>query len=201
MNWARKSLIAAIVAVGATASWGLEGLAQSLVTEVPAGGWPSALEQIQKIKPDKEPYRLTHRCRAYDEVIHIQTPMVRAASFVTATTKEGKKVTPEQVAKIFDPFRLIIDLNVFHRNVDKAGAVEVSLLVDGKPVHPLQSSLITTELRSVGFYAEPFYYSTKQFTFDMDQVKGAKELKLVIVESEDKGAEIHEIPVDLSRLK
>ena len=171
------------------------------MTQVPAGGWPAALEEMKKIKPDREPYRLTHRCRAYDEVIHIQTPMVRAASFVEASRKEKKTVTPEQVAKIFDPFRLIIDLNVFHKNVEKAGAVEISLLVDGKPVHPLQSTLITTELRSVGFYAEPFYYSTKQFTFDMDQVKGAKELTLVIVESEDKGAEIHEVSVDVARLK
>jgi hypothetical protein len=197
---ARKSLYAA-AAVCAIACWGFEGAAQSLVTQVPAGGWPAAFEQIQKIKPDRSPYRLTHRCRAYDEVVHIQTPMVRAAAFVEASKREKKTVTPEQVAKIFDPFRLIIDLNVFHKNADKAGAVEISLLVDGKPVHPLQSTLITTELRSVGLYADPFYYSTKQFTFDMEQIKGAKELKVVIVESEDKDAEIHELPVDLTNLK
>jgi hypothetical protein len=185
----------------AVATQGLDGFAQSLVTEVPPANWPTVLSQLKTLRPDKAPYRLTHRCRAYDEEVLIQTPMVRAAAFVQLSKKEGKAVTPEQLASVFDPHRLIIELHTYHRNVEKAGAVEISLKVDGKPVHPLQSMLLTTQLKSVGFYAEPFYYGTKQFVFDMAECKGAKSLTVVIVESENKGAEIHEMQVDLAKLQ
>lgn len=201
MHWSRKTLYAAVVAACTLATLGLDGFAQSLVTEVPSANWPAVLAQLKTLRPDKAPYRLTHRCRAYDEEILIQTPMVRAAAFVEMSKKEGKTVTPEQVAKVFDPHRLVIELHTYHRNVEKAGAVEISLEVNGKPVHPLQSTLITTQLKSVGFYAEPFYYGTKQFVFAMDELKGAKSLTVVIVESEDKGAEIHQMPVDLPKLQ
>lgn len=200
MHWARRTLYAAAAVACTVAVMGLEGLAQSLVTEVPPANWPAVLEQLKTLRPDKAPYRLTHRCRAYDEEVLIQTPMVRAAAFVGMSKREGKVVTPEQLAKTFDPHRLVIELHTYHKNVEKAGAVEISLKVDGKPVHPLQSTLLTTQLKSVGFYADPFYYGTKQFVFDMEDLKSAKSLTVVIVESQDEGAEIHEIPVDLSKL-
>jgi hypothetical protein len=201
MNTARKYFYIGAALFGAVACWGLEGLSQSLVTEVPAGGWPAALEQVQKIKPDRAPYRLTHRCLAYDEEIFIQTPMARIALFLQAAKKEKRQPTAEEVAKAFDPNRLILEARTLHRTIEKASAVELNLLVDGKPIYPQRSELLTTYLKSVGYYADPMYLGTRQFTFDMSDLKGVKELKVVIVESEDKGAEIHEIPVDLARLK
>jgi hypothetical protein len=201
MNSTRKYFYATAMLFGAVACWGLEGLAQSLVTEVPAGGWAAALEQVQKIKPDRAPYRLTHRCLAYDEEIFIQTPLARVALFLQASKKEHRHPTPEEVAKVFDPNRLILESRTLHRTIEKAGAVELNLIVNGKSIYPQRSELLTTYLKSVGYYADPMYLGTRQYTFDMSDLKGVKSLQVVIVESEDKDAEIHKIPVDLAKLR
>jgi len=201
MRLKHKTLIVAAAVICALAGWAQGAFAQGVMVDIAPSEWPAVLEQLKTLRPDKAPYRLTHRCLAYDEEILIQTPMARAAAFVALNKKERKTVTPEQVAKVFDPYRLMVEMHTFHRDAVKSGAVEITFNVDGKPVHPLQSTLITTQLRSVGLYAQPFYYATKQFTFDTADFKGAKSLTVVIVESEDKGAEIHELKVDLAKLK
>jgi hypothetical protein len=76
--------------------------------------------------------------------------------------------------------------------------VQARLKIDGKVVEPYQDSLLVTQLKSVGFYAEQYYFTTLQFAFITDDVKAAKALSVLIVEAD---GTTYELPVDLPKLR
>ncbi len=200
MNTPKKLVAVMLFSLAAMALLGRDGMAEGITTELPASKWPTVLDELKDMKINRAPYHVTYRSRAYDHDVLIQTPMSRAALFVQTNKKDPAALTQEAVTKVFDPSRLVIQTKTLHRAIDKAQNVEIQLLADGKPVHPVQDHVLTVRLRSVGFYAEPLYEGCKEFVFDAAEVKDAKKLVLVIVEPEDGGPVKREITLDMGKL-
>jgi hypothetical protein len=156
------------------------------------------LSELKVLRPDKEPYHLSKRSRAYDHEVYILTPMARASAFVKANEKTPEAITPEALTRAMDRDRFVVEVTSSHRAIDKSREVQARLKIDGKVVEPYQDSLLLTQLKSVGFYAEQYYFTTRQFAFITDDVKAAKTLSILLVEADGKS---YELPVDLSKLR
>ncbi len=177
---------------------GLDGLADGIVTELPASPWTTVLGELKSLKFERAPYHLLKRSRAYDHDILIETPMARAAAYVQANKKDPKALAPEAVARAFDPSRLIIETKTFNHAIEHSQGVLLALRVDGRVLQPVKDDLISTTLKSVGFYADPLYVTIKQFMFSMDDIRGAKAMSVMIIEPDNT---TYELPLDLARLK
>jgi hypothetical protein len=160
--------------------------------------WPSLLESLQAARCDRAPYRLTKRTRAFDYRVHLVTPFCAAAAKVQSRRDASAPLTFDTVRAELDSARLGVNLQTMHRSVDGAQAVTLALRADGKMVQPLMDRLEKSQLRSIGFYAEPFYVVDRSFDFDLAEVSRAKKLSVVIFESDSKQVEV---PVDVSELR
>jgi hypothetical protein len=198
MRTSRSGLLAAAMVAFVWGTLGLNALAQNIQTELPASNWPSVLSELKDLRPDKAPYHFSKRSRAYDHEVFILTPMVRAAAFVRANEKTPEAITPEALTRAMDRDRFVVEVTSSHRAIDKSREVQAKLKIDGKVVEPYQDSLLVTQLKSVGFYAEQYYFTTRQFAFITDDVKAAKTLSILLVEADGKS---YELPVDLSKLR
>jgi hypothetical protein len=193
----RSGLLVAALAASVWINPGLNALAQNIQTEIPASNWPAVLSELKVLRPDKAPYHLSKRSRAYDHEVYILTPMARAAAFVEANKKTPEAITSGAITRAMDRDRFVVEVTSSHRAMDKSREVQARLKIDGKVAEPYQDSLLVTQLKSVGFYAEQYYFTTRQFAFITDDVKAAKTLSIILVEADGK---TYELPVDLSKL-
>ena len=160
--------------------------------------WTGLKQDLLSAKLDSKPYALSKRSTACDFDLRIRTPFAKAAAFAQRSKDNPDLLTFEAVQTSLSTGVLTVEMVTLARGRDQAQAAGLVVVTDKGTAEPMQESLIRTHLRSVGFYAEPFYEVVKVFSFDMDALKDAKFLTLRILESEDKSLDLK---VNLGKLR
>jgi hypothetical protein len=177
------------------------GMAQQLPkgiqTVFSPADWPSLLQDLKAARINHKPYLLSKRTRICDHELKILTPFAVAAETVQALDST-KEVTFDDVIGRLNPDFLTIELTSSSISKTRSEGILLALEVDGNLIQPIKDQLISTIFKGVGFYARPTYFATKTFTFDMNAVRSAKSISVVIMEDDKRR---FDIPLDLDKLR
>ncbi len=198
MRLMQRFLVAAVLVgalVSAAAAW-RQG--DGIQTSFSASDWPALLNDLRDVNLERSPYHLDKRTRAYDHEARILTPFAKAALFVQADKKRAASLTYDELAKHLDPSVLLVRTESQHRAQKDAEGVTVAFKADGKVVEPVLEGIESTMYRTVGYYAEKMFVCQKRFVFNVDELKGARSLTLILYESDGKALEMD---VDLAKLR
>lgn len=171
---------------------------KGLQLTLPKEQWEATLKELGKAKTDRSSYRISKRTRSYDHEITIITPYTRAARFVQSRSPKAPPPTYEEVMTAMAPGRLEVELRIMHRSKEEAEGALLMLAVAEQNIQPYQDKLLTSFLKAVGFYAEPFYVVIKSFAFDLTQVPLDKAPEVVIIETDES---LVRVPVRWDRLR
>ncbi len=167
-------------------------------TAFPNDQWTNLLGDLREVHLNRGPYRITKRTRVFDHEVRIVTPFAAAAEKVQGLRGGARNATYEHVAKELAGTRLLVKLHTMCRSQPLAEAVTIALRVDGRSVQPILDRLEMSQLKSVGFYAEPFYIVDRTFFFELSEIVGAKAVSVLVFEDE---GEAIELPVDVPALR
>ncbi|MEW5763969.1 MAG: hypothetical protein AB1824_03240 [Acidobacteriota bacterium] len=163
-----------------------------------AAQWPSLLQELKDLNLDAKPYYFSKRSRNFDHEIRLMTPFAQTAGFVQRNEKDEAAMTLERSLPFLTSGVVTLEVSSMARGREQAEAVQAALKTDAKSLTPIASQHVTTRLRQVGFYAEPYYQALKTFSFDAEDLAGATFLSIVVTEPEGKTLEIE---VDLKKLR
>ena len=174
------------------------GAGGGLHLTLPEAQWEDTLKELRKAKTNRSPYQIDKRTRSYDHEITIITPYTRAARFVQSRSPKAPPPAYEEVMTAMAPGRLDVELRVMHRSKEEAEGTLLMLAAGEQNIQPYQDKLITSFLKAVGFYAEPFYVAVKSFAFDLAKIPLDKAPEVVIIETD--GSFVR-VPIRWDRLR
>lgn len=198
MVFARRVTVAVLLAAALVSAAAARREGEGIQTAFSADQWPSLLNDLKDAKLDRHPYHMSKRTRAFDHDVRVLTPFAKAALFVQADKKDEASLTFEAVAKHLDPSTILVLVESQHRAQKSAEGVTAALKVDGRMVDPVLEGIDHTMYKTVGYYAEKMFVCQKRFVFDMQELKGAKSLALVLTEPEGKTLDME---IDLAKLR